>query len=91
MLEALLQTGGVLARASGGADRASVLGKVNRAEFPSEAHAGDRILLDVDAVQEREDGTICEGTVQQDWGEKIKMCRTCEVFTPLLTPKAKGA
>jgi DNA-binding XRE family transcriptional regulator len=35
-------------------------------------------------------GTICQGTVQQDWGEKIKMCRTCEVFTPLLTSKAKG-
>lgn len=36
-------------------------------------------------------GTICEGSVQQDWSEKIKMCRTCEVFKPLLTPKAKGA
>ena len=36
-------------------------------------------------------GTICEGTVQQDWGKKIKMCRTCEVFTPLLAPKEKRA
>ena len=25
-------------------------------------------------------GTICEGTVQKDWGEKMKTCRCCEVF-----------
>jgi DNA-binding XRE family transcriptional regulator len=29
-------------------------------------------------------GTICDGTVQQDWKEKMKICRTCEVFEPLL-------
>ena len=25
-------------------------------------------------------GTICDGTVQNDWQEKIKICRSCEVF-----------
>ena len=29
-------------------------------------------------------GTICEGEAQKDWGEKMKMCRECEVLTPLL-------
>ncbi|MEE9557171.1 MAG: hypothetical protein V3V76_07925, partial [Candidatus Adiutricales bacterium] len=28
-------------------------------------------------------GTICEGTVQKDWSEKMKICRSCEVFTDL--------
>ncbi len=25
-------------------------------------------------------GTVCEGTVQKDWKEKMKICRTCDVF-----------
>ena len=25
-------------------------------------------------------GTICEGKVQLDWKEKMKICRSCEVF-----------
>ncbi len=29
-------------------------------------------------------GTICEGVVQKDWKEKMMICRTCEVFRPLL-------
>ena len=29
-------------------------------------------------------GTVCEGTVQKDWGEKMNMCRECEVLEPLL-------
>lgn len=29
-------------------------------------------------------GTICDGTVQKDWNQKMKICRTCEVFEPLL-------
>ena len=32
-------------------------------------------------------GTICEGTVQKDWREKMQMCRKCEVFRPLLPPE----
>jgi DNA-binding XRE family transcriptional regulator len=29
-------------------------------------------------------GTICEGIVQKDWKEKMKICRKCDVFAPLL-------
>jgi hypothetical protein len=29
-------------------------------------------------------GTICEGTAQKDWKEKMKTCRRCEVFISLL-------
>jgi len=29
-------------------------------------------------------GTICEGTVHKDWSEKMKICRSCKVFSPLM-------
>ena len=29
-------------------------------------------------------GTICEGEIHQDWKEKMKICRSCEVLTSLL-------
>ena len=29
-------------------------------------------------------GTICEGTVQADWKEKMKICRKCKILIPLL-------
>ena len=29
-------------------------------------------------------GTVCEGTVQKDWKEKMKICRSCEVFNSIL-------
>ena len=29
-------------------------------------------------------GTICEGEVQQNWKEKMKICRECEVLKSLL-------
>lgn len=32
-------------------------------------------------------GTICEGNVQGNWKEKMKMCRNCEVLQPLLNPQ----
>jgi hypothetical protein len=28
-------------------------------------------------------GTICEGTVQKNWKEKMEICRKCEVLTSL--------
>jgi len=28
-------------------------------------------------------GTVCEGKIQQNWEEKIKICRSCEVLTSL--------
>jgi DNA-binding XRE family transcriptional regulator len=29
-------------------------------------------------------GTICDGTVQKDWKEKMKICRSCQVFNTIL-------
>ena len=29
-------------------------------------------------------GTICDGTAQKNWKEKMEICRTCEVFKPLI-------
>ncbi|MCK5416907.1 MAG: helix-turn-helix transcriptional regulator [Desulfobacterales bacterium] len=29
-------------------------------------------------------GTVCEGTVQRDWKEKMKICRSCKVFNSIL-------
>jgi hypothetical protein len=29
-------------------------------------------------------GTICEGTAQKTWKEKMKICRSCDVFISLL-------
>lgn len=31
-------------------------------------------------------GTICDGIVYKDWREKMKSCRSCEVFTNGLLP-----
>jgi len=30
-------------------------------------------------------GTICEGKVQKNWHEKMKICRSCEVFSTFLS------
>jgi hypothetical protein len=32
-------------------------------------------------------GTVCEGTVQESWKEKMKICKSCEVFSNLLSDK----
>ncbi len=29
-------------------------------------------------------GTICNGIVQDNWAEKIKLCRNCKAFPPVL-------
>ena len=29
-------------------------------------------------------GTVCEGKVHKDWKEKMKICRTCEVFSVII-------
>jgi len=29
-------------------------------------------------------GTICEGTVQKNWQEKMTLCRSCEVLTSIM-------
>lgn len=28
-------------------------------------------------------GTICDGNVQKNWNDKMKICRSCEVFTSI--------
>ena len=28
-------------------------------------------------------GTICDGTIHQSWSDKMKICRSCEVFTSI--------
>ncbi len=28
-------------------------------------------------------GTICEGSIHENWKDKMKVCRTCEVFTSI--------
>lgn len=81
VLEALLQTGGVLARAGTGFRRRSVLGKIESAEFPSGARAGDRMLLDVDVLLSRPEGTLCEGVATVD-GRVVGRARFLIVFVP---------
>jgi DNA-binding XRE family transcriptional regulator len=29
-------------------------------------------------------GTVCEGIAQKDWNEKMKICRSCEVFSYII-------
>jgi len=81
VLEALLQTGGVLARLSAGRGMRSVLGKVDRAEFPAEARPGDRIELDVAATLSRPEGTLCEGVATVD-GKVVGKAEFMIVFLP---------
>ncbi|MBT8372505.1 MAG: helix-turn-helix transcriptional regulator [Desulfobacterales bacterium] len=28
-------------------------------------------------------GTICDGSIHENWNEKMKICRSCEVFTSI--------
>jgi len=35
-------------------------------------------------------GTICEGAVQKNWKEKMKICRSCEVFQTYFNLKRKS-
>jgi len=86
VLEALLQTGGVLARSGSGFESMSVLGKVERAAFPAEAHPGDRIELDVSVTRSRPEGTLCEGVATVD-GKIIGEAEFLIAFLPAeLTP-----
>ena len=91
VLEALLQTGGVLARSGSGFKSMSVLGKVERATFPAEAHPGDRIQLDVRAVRTRSEGTVCEGVATVD-GRVVGEAEFMIVFLPeeLAPPQDPG-
>ena len=35
-------------------------------------------------------GTICEGTVQKSWKEKMEICRSCEVFLAYFNVKGSS-
>jgi hypothetical protein len=35
-------------------------------------------------------GTICEGTVQKSWKEKMEICRSCEVFLACFNVKGSS-
>jgi len=86
VLEALLQTGGVLTRASAGPGAMSVLGKVNRASFPAHAYAGDRIELDVTIAVSRPEGTLCEGVATVDGREVGRAEFMIVLLPPEMTP-----
>ncbi len=84
VLEALLQTGGVLARAATGFRRMSVLGKVESAEFPASARPGDRLQLDVEVALARPEGTLCKGvaTVGGEEGRVVGRASFLIVYVP---------
>lgn len=29
-------------------------------------------------------GTVCEGSVQKNWSDKMQLCRDCEIFKPII-------
>ena len=62
VLESMLQVGGALARVSGPAVARTVLGKVDRADFPSVAAPGDRIEVEVELILSRPEGTLCKAS-----------------------------
>jgi hypothetical protein len=35
-------------------------------------------------------GTICEGSIQKNWEEKMKICRSCEVLSALMPAPDRG-
>jgi 3-hydroxyacyl-[acyl-carrier-protein] dehydratase len=81
VLEALLQAGGALARSGAPKGARTVLGKVERAEFPAAARAGDRIVLDVETVLSRPEGTLCTGVATVD-GNVVGKAEFMIVFLP---------
>ena len=53
----------------------------DRAEFPGVARAGDRILLDVEVILSRPEGTLCRGVASVD-GREIGRTEYMIVFVP---------
>jgi 3-hydroxyacyl-[acyl-carrier-protein] dehydratase len=81
VLEALLQAGGALARASAPRGARTVLGKVDRADFPARAVAGDRIEILVEAILSRPEGTLCKGFATVD-GRVVGTAEFMIVYVP---------
>lgn len=91
VLESILQTGGTVARLVAAPGTRTMLGKVERATFPSEARPGDRIEIEVNVILSRPEGNMCHGVARVDErvvGEAEYMI----VFLPAaLTPKESPA
>jgi len=81
VLEALLQVGGILARSQVGPDTRSALGKVEHAEFPDVAVAGDRIDLEANVILSRAEGKLCEGLASVN-GKVIARARFMIIYLP---------
>ena len=64
ILEAIVQTGGILCRMSADQERMTVLGKIESAEFPARAFPGDRIEIEVEITLARPEGNLCEGVAK---------------------------
>jgi 3-hydroxyacyl-[acyl-carrier-protein] dehydratase len=87
VLEAILQSGGTIARLVAAPGTRTMLGKVERATFPAEARPGDRIVIEVDAILSRPEGTMCRGAARVD-GKVVAEAEFMMVFLPAaLTPK----
>jgi 3-hydroxymyristoyl/3-hydroxydecanoyl-(acyl carrier protein) dehydratase len=91
VLEAILQAGGTVARLAAAPGTRTMLGKVERAVFPSHAVAGDRIEIEVDSILSRPEGTMCRGKATVD-GRVVGDAEFMMVYLPLaLTPKESPA
>jgi len=86
VLETILQTGGTVARLVAAPGTRTMLGKVERARFPSAARPGDRIICEVDAILSRPEGTMCRGVASVD-GRAVGEAEFMIVYLPMeLTP-----
>ncbi|MEE8105852.1 MAG: 3-hydroxyacyl-[acyl-carrier-protein] dehydratase FabZ [Planctomycetota bacterium] len=81
VLEALIQAGGILTRASSDFARPTVLGKVDTASFAREAMPGDTIQLEVEILLARDEGNLCEGIASVN-GEEIARARYLIIYVP---------
>jgi 3-hydroxyacyl-[acyl-carrier-protein] dehydratase len=86
VLEALLQTGGVVTRSNVSPWARSAVGKVERAVFRGEARAGDRIILDVNVILSRPEGKLLEGVATVDGNVICKTSFLIVFLPPELTP-----
>lgn len=82
VLEAIFQCAGAVIRSDNEFTRRSMLGKVERAEFPALARPGDRIRIEVEAILSRPEGKLFEGTATVD-GTVVGRAR----FMMLLVPE----
>jgi len=91
VLETILQTGGTVARLVAAPGTRTMLGKVERATFPSTARPGDQIMIEVNVILSRPEGTMCHGVARVD-GRTVGEAEFMIVYLPeALTPKESPA